>query len=106
MTINIIHQGMELTPAIKGYVEEKMSSLEKYADTIQHMDVEVGMTTHHHQKGDIFMCKAVVQVEGEVLRLEREADDLYKAIDEAKDVLRVRLTDLKERREDRSKGKE
>lgn len=96
---------MELTPAIKDYVEEKMNALEKHVEALRHMDVEVGMTTHHHQKGDVFMCKVVAQVEGEVVRIEREADDLYKAIDEAKDALREQLRDWKERMQDRSKGK-
>ncbi len=101
MTLNITHRGTELTPAIRAYVEEKMDGLSKYLDSIQHMDVEVGMTSHHHQKGDIFFCKAVVQIGSEVMKIEREADDLYKAIDKVRDHLRVELTEWKRKQEER-----
>ena len=105
MTINITHHGIELTPALKQYVEEKMESLLKYFDSIRHMDVEVGLANHHHQKGKIFECKVVVQIGGEVIKLEKEAEDQYKAIDKVKDHLRVELSDWKKRLEERSKGK-
>ena len=102
MTINIIYRGVESTPAIKDYLEEKMMSLTKYDDRIQHIDIEIGVTTHHHKKGDIFFCKAGVSSHGDVLRLEREEDDLYKAIDKVRDHLRVELSERKERRQDRA----
>ncbi|MBM3204938.1 ribosome-associated translation inhibitor RaiA [Candidatus Uhrbacteria bacterium] len=97
MTINIVHHGMEITPAIRGYVEEKMESLEKYAGDIQHVDVEVGRSTNHHQKGDVFECKAVMSVGGRVIRIQKEEQDLYKAIDKVRDHLRAELSDAKER---------
>ncbi|MFA6429278.1 MAG: ribosome-associated translation inhibitor RaiA [Patescibacteria group bacterium] len=104
MTINITHRGMELTPAIKQYVEEKIVSLEKYNKTIQHVDVEVGLANHHHHKGDIYQCKVVIQLEGDVMQMERDAEDLYKAIDKVRDHLRVELSERKERDLDREKG--
>lgn len=104
MTINIHARGIELTPAIKQYTEEKMSSLEKYLDSIRHMDVEVGRAAGHSQKGDVFECKAVVQIGGEVMKIERDAEDLYKAIDKVKDHLRVELSDWKKKMDERSKG--
>lgn len=105
MTINIRHKDIEFTPTIKSYVEEKMNALEKYFDSIRHMDVEVGLANHHHQKGNIFECKAVVQIGGDVIKVEKEAEDLYKAIDKVKDHLRVVLIDYKEKLQDRSAGK-
>lgn len=105
MTLNITQHGMELTPAIKQYVEEKMESLQKYFDSIRHMDVEVGLANGHHQKGNVFECKVVVQVGSDVMRIEKDADDLYKAVDKVRDHLRVELTDWKNKLEDRSKGK-
>lgn len=101
MTININSRGMELTPAIKQYAEEKMESLSKYLDSIRHIDVEVGMANGHQHKGDIFECKANVQVGGETIMVERDAEDLYKAIDKVKDHLRQELTEWKKRMEER-----
>lgn len=78
-----------------------MGSLTKYLDSIQHMDVEVGMTSHHHQKGDIFFCKVVLQLGGEVMKIDRDAEDLYKAIDKVRDHLRVELPEWKRKQEER-----
>lgn len=102
MTINITHRGVELTPAISEYVEEKMSSLSKYEDHLEKIDVEVGVTTHHHQKGDIFFCKVAASVHGDIVRIEREEADLYKAIDKVRDHLRVELSERKEKIRDRA----
>jgi len=104
MTINVNHRGLELTPAIRQYVEEKMESLQKYFESIRHIDVEVGIANGHHHKGDIFECKVVVQVGGETIQIAREAEDLYKAIDKVKDHLRMELTEWKKKLEERSKS--
>lgn len=97
MTLNITHKGIELTSAIKDYVEEKMTSLEKYLDSIDHIDVEVGRSAGHKRKDDVYVCKAIVQIGGEVIKLERDSDDLYKAINKVRDHLRVELTDWKKK---------
>jgi ribosomal subunit interface protein len=104
MTTNITYHGIESTPAITAYAEEKMQGLTKYFDGIKHMDIEVGMSTHHHQKGDIFKCKVVIETLKEVIRIEKEEEELYKAIDEVKDHARLELSSLKERIQDRQRG--
>jgi putative sigma-54 modulation protein len=103
MTINILHHGFELTPAIRDYVEEKMLGLEKF-HAITHVDVEVG-TEAGKFGGDTLFCKAVVQVPGTVIKVEREAEDLYKAIDKVRDHLRMELTQRKEKEQERQTGK-
>lgn len=95
---------MDLSPAIRQYAEEKMMSLEKYAGDIQMIDAIVGMGTGHHQKGSIYTCAANVEVTGEVLRIERDAEDLYKAIDKVRDHLRETLAQRKDRMLDERKG--
>lgn len=97
MTINIHAKEIELTDAIRSYVEEKFSSLEKFAPKILLIDVTIGMDTTHHQQGNIYMCSANVEIPGDLLRVERNAEDLYKAIDKVKDHLRETLAQRKER---------
>lgn len=80
-----------------------MFSLEKYAHTIQHIDVEVGFDHHHQQKGDIFLCGVSVNMDGNVIRVERQAEDLYKAIDKVRDHLRNELAEEKNRLVDRKR---
>lgn len=97
MTINIHAKEMDLTDAIRSYVEEKFTTLEKFTPNILMIDVTIGMDTTHHQKGNIFSCSANVQIPGDLLRVERNAEDLYKAIDKVKDHLRETLAQRKER---------
>ena len=104
MTINIVARGIELTPAIKQYAEEKMSGLVKYLDSIRHIDVEVGMASGHHHSGNIFECKTNVQIGGETIMVEREAEDLYKAIDKVKDHLRETISQWKKKMDERNRA--
>ncbi|MFA5936160.1 MAG: ribosome-associated translation inhibitor RaiA [Patescibacteria group bacterium] len=97
MTINIRATGMELSPAIRQYVEDKMNTLEKYAGDIILIDAVVGMETTHHQKGSIYTCAINVELKGDLLRVERNAEDLYKAIDKVRDHLRETLAQRKEK---------
>jgi putative sigma-54 modulation protein len=104
MVINIRAVGMELTPAIRQYVEEKYTSLGKFASDIMQIDVDLGRSTNHHNKGKIMNCAAVLQLKGDVIKVERSAEDLYKAIDKVKDHLRETLAQKKERKIDNRKA--
>jgi putative sigma-54 modulation protein len=104
MTINIRAVGMELTPTIREYVEEKYAMLEKYTGDIMQIDIHLGKDTNHHNKGKIFTCSATVELKGDVLKVERSEEDLYKAIDKVKDHLRETLAQKKERNADARRG--
>jgi putative sigma-54 modulation protein len=88
---------MELTDAIKEHVNEKVGSLEKYFDNIIEARVDVGKTTDHHQKGDVFRAEVNLQVPGTLLRAEAVEEDLYKAINEVKNELQRQLVEYKEK---------
>ncbi len=92
MTLNIKHRAIELTPAIKAYAEEKMLDLDKNGDLISHIDLEIGKGTNHHKHGDVFSCRALLRMRaGDTMRIDREANDLYKAIDKVRDLLKEAL---------------
>lgn len=90
---------MDLTEAIRQYVEKRLSALEKMCEKYSPCDVavEVGKTTQHHQKGDVFFAEFNMTIPGEVVRSTSTTDDLYAAIDDAKDDLKRQLVDRKER---------
>jgi len=106
MTFNIRAMGMELTPAINQYAEEKLSGLEKYLDNILHIEVDLGLDTHHHNKGEIYKCVGMVEVPGNMFRVEKSEKDLYKAIDKVRDHLREEMTAWKEKKRDAHRGTE
>lgn len=97
MSININGTGIDLTVAIKQYVEEKFGDLDKFFDNIQRMDIDVGKRSDHHNKGEIFYAEANVHVPGKDLRVVKESEDLYKAIDKVRDHLKNELKEYKEK---------
>lgn len=104
--ITTIHgTGIELTDAIRNYVEEKVATLDKFleANGVTKIEVDVGMRTHHHLKGMIFYAEINVLHPGGMIRVEKDAEDLYKAIDKVKDHLKVEFDTLKDKRLRRDK---
>jgi len=98
MQIDIKGTNLELTQAIKDYVNEKIGGLEKFFDQILEAKVEVGLTTKHHQKGKIFRAEANLEVpQKHIIRAEAEREDLYMAINEVKDELQIQLKKYKEK---------
>ena len=89
--------GIELTDAIKQYVDEKFSDLTKFFDNIQSMDIDIGMRSQHHHKGKIFYAEINVLVPGREIRIVKDSEDLYKAIDKVRDHLKNELKEFKER---------
>ncbi len=107
MQINKIKAtNVELTEAIQTYVEEKFLSLAPLVanwEPVADMDIEIGKVTEHHNKGMIFLCEVNLEIPGELVRVEVKEEDLYAAIDKAKDDLRLRLVDIKEKMIERNR---
>jgi putative sigma-54 modulation protein len=95
MQLTIESKGIELTDAIRGYAEEKMTSLEKFADIIK-ADVDLG-SDGHQQKGEIFFCEAHIFIAGKDFFVKREEVDMYKAIDKVKDHLKQEIATWRDR---------
>ena len=93
---------MDLTESIKGYVESKVGMLEKL---IQDQggeplaEVEVGKTTHHHMKGDVFRTEVNLSFGGTFLRAEAIKDDLYASIDDVQSEMMRELRGRKTKNE-------
>lgn len=91
MQMNITGRGVKLTDAIEDYVTKKINSLEKFFDGIIRADVTVGMESHHHKKGSIFMCECKLDVPGKDLFVSKTENTLYKAIDKVRDHIEAEL---------------
>ena len=80
MKIVIKGTNLELTEALKSYVNEKIGHLEHFSDEILEARVELETSTHH-QKG-FFRCEVNLDLPHmQVLRAESTEADLYAAID-------------------------
>ena len=113
MILNLKATNVELTSALKEYVEEKIGSLDRFLERWEREGaieawVEVGRTTRHHQKGDIFRAEVTVRMPGKtVLRAEEEDIDVRTAIDKVRDEILREIKRHKEKKtaERRGKGK-
>lgn len=92
MKILIKATKLDLTSALKSYLEEKIWSLNKLVDKWDLEGavvarVELGRTTVHHHKGDVFRAEINLNLPGQVLRVEAEEWDIRVAIDRVKNEL-------------------
>lgn len=76
---------MDLTPAIRDYVESKVSSLEKLISRVESdivVEFEVAKTTNHHNNSeDLFRAEYRVTFSGKDFYADTSESDLYAAID-------------------------
>ncbi|MBI5079445.1 ribosome-associated translation inhibitor RaiA [Candidatus Wolfebacteria bacterium] len=103
MNINIKATKLDLTPAIKEYVEIKIGSIDKFLKKFEikseiEVFVEIARTTKHHHKGDIFYAEANLRVGKILLRAEDTDWDIRVAIDKVKNRLEQEIKKYKEKK--------
>jgi putative sigma-54 modulation protein len=107
MQLNIKSTKLEMTAAIRQYIENKMAMVEKYLGDIKadNCDVQVEKAIGGQHKGEIFRAEVNLQVPRQILRVEKTEKDLYKAIDKVKDHLELIIKKYKEKIIDKRRGK-
>ncbi len=104
MKIIIKSINIELSSAIRSYIEQKIGGLEKFAPkrgtkyssfiyrkSCFRAWVTIGKISHHHKKGKIFQAKVQIRLPGKSIRAEAVENDLEVAINEVKDELQREL---------------
>ncbi len=94
MKINTKYTNLDSTLAIQTYIADAISDLEKY---LERMDkegsviahVELGRTTNHHKKGDVYRAECNLEMGGKRLRAEFEGSDPRVCIDNIVDRLKA-----------------
>lgn len=101
MNINIKATNMELTGAITEYVNKRLAGIEKFVKEGEEMIayIEVGKTTNHHKQGDIFRAEFNVDISGNKFYTFSEKEDLYIAIDDAKEEIARQIKTKKDRKQ-------
>ena len=102
MNIHIKATDLDLTPALKVFVDKKLGALRKYVKKFEaksevEMRLELARTTRHHRKGDVFKAEANIILPGNMLRAEDADSDIRVAIDRLRDKLKIELEKYKER---------
>jgi ribosomal subunit interface protein len=88
--------GIELTPSFRTFIESKLPPLAKFVgefDALGETEIwlEVGRTTKHHKRGEVFWAAADLRLPKKILRAEARSNDARAAIDEVKDKLRLEI---------------
>lgn len=100
MKVTIKTTNLDLTPAIKKAIEEKIATLDKfipYIDTSLQAFFEVALETRRHKKGKIYYAEANIKVPGKIIRSEAREENIYRAINEVKDELQRLLEKYQKR---------
>jgi putative sigma-54 modulation protein len=103
MNYNIRGENIEVTPAIRDYVEKKIGKLERYFTETPNAQVHVNLKVYNDKKSKVEVTIPMTQL---VLRAEEVNDDMYAAIDLIADKLerQIRKHKTKVNRKLREKG--
>ncbi len=101
MRTNIKATGIDLTPALTDYVNEKLKMLDKLLANCGDVlaEVEIGKETNHHKTGNWFFAETNLRCNGKLLRNVTEESDLYAAIDKMKDTLAEEIRTYEKRKQ-------
>lgn len=85
MNIKIQGTQLELTPAIKKFVEEKLDSVERLisgidAERSAQVNVQIERITRHHRHGNVLRAEINLRLPGKLIRAEAADDDIRVAI--------------------------
>ncbi|MEK4908990.1 ribosome hibernation-promoting factor, HPF/YfiA family [Niallia sp. FSL M8-0099] len=103
MNFNIRGENIEVTPAIREYVEKKISKLERYFSESPDAQVNVNLKTYNDKTSKVEVTIPMSQL---LLRAEEDHIDMYAAIDLISDKLerQIRKHKTKVNRKHREKG--
>jgi putative sigma-54 modulation protein len=103
MNYNIRGENIEVTPAIREYVEKKITKLERYFTETPNANVNVNLKTYNDKSSKV---EVTIPMQNLVLRAEEVHDDMYAAIDLITDKLerQIRKHKTKVNRKFREKG--
>ena len=91
MNLTVSGHHVDVTPAIRQHVEEKLAPIERHGDNITRIDVTLVVERHLHK------AEANLHVAGADLFASSESDDMYAAIDSLADKLDRQVIKHKEK---------
>lgn len=98
MQINLTGHHVDLTPALRDYVDTKLSKLERHFDNVTDVHVILTVEKLEHK------AEATVHVSGNDLYADAVEEDMYAAIDGLIDKLDRQVIKHKEKATDRQHG--
>ena len=102
MKITIKTKNLELTPALKEWIDDKVGSLEKFVKRLESegevlCEVEIARTSKHHNKGDVHYAEVNLRLPNKLIRASVDEADLRVAIDRVRDLVQHDLIKYKDK---------
>lgn len=104
MQVQVVGRNIEITDALRQYVEKKLSRFDKYFYRTLQAQVRLRVEKGRH------VCEVTIPLDGLILRGEESSEDLYASIDQVLDKLERQIhkhktrINRKNRRENRVRG--
>ena len=102
MHLDIKGINLELTPALKVYIEKQIGGLSRYIGTDAASTaavVEVGRTSRHHKHDHMLFARVNIRLGARVLRAEAETQDIRASLDEVHEELEKEILKFKGKKE-------
>ncbi|MCL4437636.1 ribosome-associated translation inhibitor RaiA [Patescibacteria group bacterium] len=104
MNINIKATDIDLTSTLTDYINEKIGDLDKFIGKMEkkgeiEVFIEVGRSTKHHYKGEVFFAKGDFNLPEKSAIVESTAETVYAAIDLLKDKLRREIEKYRDQKD-------
>ncbi len=99
MNIQITTKNLDLTPAFKTFIEEKIGGLDRYLKKHKTIEahVEVSKPSRHHRSGPIYYAEVNLTIDGQLIRAEAKNYEMRAAITDVKDELKVLIGKFKDK---------
>jgi putative sigma-54 modulation protein len=104
MRITLNGRNIEITKAIKDYVEEKVGRIVKHNNQIINIKVNLSVTKNPSVKKN-HTAEVTCFLNGSVVKIKEDAESMYASIDLLADRLDRKVKELKERQLDQKTGK-
>jgi len=105
MKINLQAKNLELTPEINDYIIKRVTNLGRLISKIEekgpeaNIYFEISKATLHHKQGVVFHADCKINLAGEDYYGSADAEDLFAAVDEVKEILFREISKDKDRRQ-------
>jgi len=95
MELKIVARNLDLTDALKDYINKRLTGLERYSNNIIDSEFILQEIRGRYQ-GEV-----IVKVKGQTLTAKSQRKDPYEVIDELKDKIKTQLKKYEEKLSDR-----
>jgi ribosomal subunit interface protein len=98
--MNTIIKGihMDVSPSVEAYVRKKIQGLEKFIDEGSKLEVDLSKVGHQHKSDEAFKAEYKIFSRGICHKSEATSEDIYSAIDLARDEVFMVLSSRKDKR--------